>query len=188
MAISGKQRLLTVDIVNNKLIKKETIKTNGVLILVQKYSEKSILVLAKHADGKFCLQVLDLIGNVLTHIPISEHLESPRFMRMSTNRDIIYVTDIRNGCYGFSLQRSTLFHYSQPNVKVYGGLAVDHHDCVYLRVVDQKGRHLTKLSPSGQCLQRRGSGYGCPLRFDGSKLYLVGKNAQNERVINYIFV
>ena len=123
----------------NQLIMKSKANTSKRYYRLIKYQE-NVIVHAEDDSQKFIF-VMDKNGKEVRRIITDTKgrdavFSVVRFICISTDDNVLYVTDSKRGCIGLSMTGDVLFAYKETKTKEHWGVCTDKNGCVYLSCPD----------------------------------------------------
>ena len=162
------------------------IKINFRILTVTPYFEDFLCVLDDNGQAQLCVVDKNMKKIIKPILKDDWTLfRAPLFIDSSANKNTIYVLDVFKGCYGIQLDGLVVFHYQNPETKVYGGL-VSGSDGLFIGSFDGSGFMVEKLSFSGERVE------ACtifcnsyPLKLVGNEMILFQRGGRSKRRISF---
>ena len=145
---TGCGRLFQVKIGNELGVRE--INTNKKIYAITKYDDNALGIVPDNVQIKLCVMDKNMEKIIKTILKVHRTLFSaPLCIRVSADKNTIYVLDSYKGCYGITLDGQIVFYYQNPEAKFYMGLEVD-SDGLFIGSAVGNESQVAKLNFSGE--------------------------------------
>ena len=150
LVLTDSDRVFKVTIGEVLAIKEIKTKLTSEVLTMTKYGEDFISVLYDGEQFDLCIIDKNMATIVKTILKDDGTIfKSPIFIGISTDKNSIYVVDMKKGCYGMSLEGLILFHYQNHEAKRYYGLEID-NDGLFIAPEIAGEYHIEKINARGE--------------------------------------